>query len=89
MIHHMSQDTLLTTPQLSALVGLDPRTVRREADAGNLTIAGRIPGTRGAYLFDITHPTNRQFLAIRLEQLRHSRDELDARIDSLGELVGA
>jgi hypothetical protein len=42
----------LTTAQVAALLGKQPRTIQRHADAGLIPTIGKLPGRTGAYLFD-------------------------------------
>lgn len=47
----LSDDTLLTAPEVGALIGKSGRTVARMAKTGALPFAQKIPGPTGAYLF--------------------------------------
>ena len=42
----------MTTSELAAHLGLDPRTIQRQADAGLLPTIAKLPGKTGAWLFD-------------------------------------
>ena len=42
----------LTTAEVADRLGCDTRTVARHVERGNLTPAMKLPGLRGAYLFD-------------------------------------
>lgn len=43
---------LITTAELAALRGVSTRTIIRQAERGDLPVAAKAPGIRGAYLFD-------------------------------------
>jgi excisionase family DNA binding protein len=43
---------LQTTAQVAERLGLTPRTIARMVDDGRITAATKLPGERGAYLFD-------------------------------------
>lgn len=45
-------DLLITTKQVSELLGVDVRTVHRLTDSGALPHEIKVPGQTGAYLFD-------------------------------------
>jgi excisionase family DNA binding protein len=42
----------MTAGEVAALLGLPKRTIQRRAKAGQLPTIGKLPGIRGAYLFD-------------------------------------
>lgn len=46
-----SNQTLLTAPEVGALIGKSGRTVSRMAKTGAIPFAQKIPGPNGAYLF--------------------------------------
>lgn len=43
---------LLTSPEVSNLLGVSIRTVHRRVDAGDLRAVRKLPGPNGAFLFD-------------------------------------
>lgn len=45
-------DTLITTTEAATVLGLDRRTVTARVRSGTLAPAIKLPGERGAYLFD-------------------------------------
>lgn len=42
----------MTTTEVAALLGKQPRTIQRQADAGLLPTIAKLPGRTGAWLFD-------------------------------------
>jgi hypothetical protein len=42
----------MTATEVAGLLGLPRRTIQRQAKTGQLPTIGKLPGTRGAYLFD-------------------------------------
>lgn len=48
----MPNTTLLTSPQVAALLKVSLRTVHRAAAAEELPAAQKLPGPNGAFLFD-------------------------------------
>ena len=48
----MSTSDLLATSDVAERLGIDRRTVLQRVSTGRLTPAGKLPGPRGAYLFD-------------------------------------
>lgn len=46
-----TEPALLTSPQVGQILGKSARTVQRMADDGTLTVAQKLPGPNGAYLF--------------------------------------
>ena len=42
----------MTTTEVAALLGKQPRTIQRQADAGLLPTIAKLPGKTGAWLFD-------------------------------------
>lgn len=46
------QQDLIATPEAAAILHKDPRTVQRQASAGDLSTVSKLPGKTGAYLFD-------------------------------------
>jgi excisionase family DNA binding protein len=42
----------MTATEVADLLGLPRRTIQRQAKAGQLPTIGKLPGSRGAYLFD-------------------------------------
>lgn len=49
----MTKPHLLTTAEVAERLGVSARTVARYAEAGELPVAQRLPGTTGALLFDL------------------------------------
>lgn len=45
------EDNLLTTKEAADLLGVSVATINRWADKGDLTVAAKAPGLRGARLF--------------------------------------
>jgi predicted DNA-binding transcriptional regulator AlpA len=50
--HMPSPQKLISTSEVAALLGIDPRTVQRRAESGDIPTAGKLPGATGAYLFN-------------------------------------
>lgn len=48
----MQGTDLITTAQVAAAKGVNPRTVARWVQSGRLPYATKLPGETGAYLFD-------------------------------------
>jgi hypothetical protein len=44
--------TLITAPEAGVILHCSGRTVIRKAERGHITIAQKLPGPNGAYLFD-------------------------------------
>lgn len=42
----------MTTTEVATLLGKQPRTIQRQADAGLLPTIAKLPGKTGAWLFD-------------------------------------
>jgi excisionase family DNA binding protein len=42
----------MTATEVATVLGLPRRTIQRQAKAGDLPTIGKLPGSRGAYLFD-------------------------------------
>lgn len=42
----------MTTNEVAAMLNMQPRTVQRQAHAGQLPTVGKLPGRTGAFLFD-------------------------------------
>ncbi len=51
MLRDMSDDHLLTSPQVAHRLGKSIRTVHRLAESGDLVPVQKLPGPNGAYLF--------------------------------------
>ena len=52
MGHDVPMSHLLTSTQAGAILGRSARTMQRQADAGLVPVAQKLPGPNGAYLFD-------------------------------------
>lgn len=48
----MRTSDLMATGDVAARLGIDRRTVLQRVASGRLTPVGKLPGARGAYLFD-------------------------------------
>lgn len=48
----MTSSNLLATGDVATRLGIDRRTVIQRVAAGRLSPVGKLPGPRGAYLFD-------------------------------------
>lgn len=48
----MTQETPMSSREVSRLLGISVPTVNRRARAGDLPVLVKAPGDRGAYLFD-------------------------------------
>lgn len=51
-VRHMSNVDLLTTRDVAEALGVSTREVARRVEAGALEPAVKLPGLRGAFLFD-------------------------------------
>lgn len=49
-----NQPDLIASPEVAKLLNIDPRTVQRQAERGELPTVGKLPGRTGAFLFDRT-----------------------------------
>ncbi len=47
-----AQQKLLSTVEVATMLNVDPRTVQRRAEAGELPTVAKMPGSTGAYIFD-------------------------------------
>lgn len=52
IVRQVSTSALLTTTEVAGILRVSAKTVTRWADSGRLTFAQKLPGERGAYLFD-------------------------------------
>jgi hypothetical protein len=49
-----NQQVLISTREAATLLESDPRTIQRKAAAGLLPYVQKMPGAKGAYIFDET-----------------------------------
>lgn len=56
MVHHMTENpqVLLSTKEVAAMLHEDPRSIQRKAKAGVIPHAAKMPGAKGAYIFDMS-----------------------------------
>jgi excisionase family DNA binding protein len=47
----LNLEDAVTTAEAAKMLGVDPRTVQRRAERGQLEILAKLPGSTGAYLF--------------------------------------
>jgi hypothetical protein len=50
-VAHVTDNVLLTSPQVGYLLGKSARTIQRMADRGELKVFAKLSASNGAYLF--------------------------------------